>query len=431
MSDVRLALVVAVGTVATAAADVDALAAVLGSPDLGDFEVDVLHNPASSTITEHLERLLTDRRPADQVLLHFAGPGFRDAGGELYLGGADTRPELLESTGLRVTWINRLLQRSRAHRIIVLLDFADGLPGDGADLGDRFRPLRAGAHRGRVVLAGPTAAVVEGIRSGAADRDRDGLVTPGELFDHVGERAPRALLGRWEYGRQDDTWVARNPHLWERHRTLTPELVERARHEVPGARLGAVNELAPIVFEPDLERAASACAVLRVLSVDSNIQVRMTAAGTLEQAAARPSRDVLDLGMIVLADAPVAGELPVRGSPLALASTVTATGPIKAWLDGPVLRVLWMGDSTGVFEETVTLTNPAGVAVVRVVGEAGTIAAATAGHRGTAAVASASVPVAASPDPAVPGSSPGRRLLTVLIVVALLAVAGFVWLGPG
>jgi hypothetical protein len=443
MSDVRLALVVTVDRYdddalrrrATPAADAVALADVLRSPDLGGFEVDVLYNPAAATITRHLEQLFTDGRPADLVLLHFTGHGLLDEDGRLHLAATDTRPGRLDSTAVGAAFINRLMRRSRARRIGVMLDCRVGPGGDSpgirlTPLGDQFAPHRNAPDRGRVVLAAHTpdgddasqftGALVEGLRTGAADRDRDGFVTPGELHGYVRDRMSAGATRMWEFGRSDDLWVARNPHLWDRHRSLTPELVERARHPDAASRLAAANEITPIAFEPDRERAASACAVLRVLSTDANLQVRMTAAAALEQASIRPARDVIDLGVVLVDESPVGGEVPVRGSPIALASTVTATGPMKAWLDGPVLRVLWTGGPPGDFAETVTLTSPAGVAQVRVVGEAIAIAPAPAAHRGTAVVSSG------PPEP------PARRVLPLVIAVVLaLVIAGVVYAGFG
>jgi uncharacterized caspase-like protein len=79
------------------------------------------------------------------------------------------------------------------------------------DVGDQFRPGRLGESRGRVVITASTAmeyafenagvsegaparpsvftsALVEGIRTGQADRDQDGFVALDELYDYVYDR---------------------------------------------------------------------------------------------------------------------------------------------------------------------------------------------------------------------------------------------------
>src|SRR5437773_9157690 len=80
--------------------DADALAQVLGDPELGEFEVDTLRNETSATISERVETLLTEGKPEDLIVLHFSCHGLKDDNGELYLAAANTRPGLLASTAV-------------------------------------------------------------------------------------------------------------------------------------------------------------------------------------------------------------------------------------------------------------------------------------------------------------------------------------------
>src|SRR4051812_17573427 len=134
MADQRLALVVAVDRsahpalprLAAPAADADALAGVLGDPELGDFDVEVVHNPTSWETAERVESTLAERRATDLVLLHFSCHGLKDDSGELYLAATNTRPDLLGSTAVDAAWVNRTMQRSRAQRVVLLLDCCYG-----------------------------------------------------------------------------------------------------------------------------------------------------------------------------------------------------------------------------------------------------------------------------------------------------------------
>ncbi|MEV6298553.1 caspase family protein [Actinoplanes sp. NPDC051861] len=255
MSDRRLALVVAVDTyvdaalnrLAAPAADAAALSEVLGDPALGDFEVEVLHNATSWATAERVERMLAEVHPTDLVLLHFSCHGLKDESGELYLAAANTRPDLLGSTAVDAAWVSRLMQRSRAERVVLLLDccyggaFEQGMlarAGRTVDVGDQFRQRSLGGGRGRVVITASTAmeysfegthltgggaaqpsiftgALVEGIRTGGADRDGDGQVGLGELydyvFDRVRERTPRQTPSKWEFGLRGDIYLAHAP----------------------------------------------------------------------------------------------------------------------------------------------------------------------------------------------------------------------------
>ena len=256
MSDRRLALVVAVDRydhpalhqLAAPSADADALAEVLGDPELGDFEVDVVHNPTSWETAERVERMLADRRTTDLVLLHFSCHGLKDDSGELYLAATNTRPDLLGSTAVDAAWVNRFMQRSRARSVVLLLDccyggaFERGViarAGGDVDVGDQFGQREIGGGRGRVVITASTAmeyafegarltgdtpaapsiftgALVEGIRTGDADRDQDGHVALSELYDYVYDRVreqtPNQTPSKWEFGLRGDLYVARNPH---------------------------------------------------------------------------------------------------------------------------------------------------------------------------------------------------------------------------
>jgi uncharacterized caspase-like protein len=73
-----------------------------------------------------VEELFADCWPSDLVLLHFSGHGLKDDSGELYLAATDTAPGRLASTAIAAVWINRLMQRGRAQRIVLLLDCCYG-----------------------------------------------------------------------------------------------------------------------------------------------------------------------------------------------------------------------------------------------------------------------------------------------------------------
>jgi uncharacterized caspase-like protein len=147
----RIALVVAVDRYQHAglrqliapAADAAALAQVLGDPALGGFDVEVLHNATASVICERVEDVLTDRKQADLVLLHFSCHGLKDDAGELYLAATNTVPTRLASTGVDAALVNRLMRRSRARRVVLLLDCCYG----GAF--ERGAIARAGRRGGR------------------------------------------------------------------------------------------------------------------------------------------------------------------------------------------------------------------------------------------------------------------------------------------
>ena len=216
--------------------DAAELAGVLRDPRIGGFEVQTLVNAPSGEVQEGIEDFCADRHPDDQLLIYLSCHGVLDSNGRLYYTAANTRRQRLAATAIAATWLNERLEDSRARRQIVVLDcchsgaFARGAKG-GPDLAlqQRFEPH----GRGRVVLTASrsteysfegghasgegvpsvfTHAIVNGLRTGEADRDKDGLITVTDLYqyvyDNVRSAEPRQTPELWTYGAEGNLLVA-------------------------------------------------------------------------------------------------------------------------------------------------------------------------------------------------------------------------------
>ena len=189
------------------ASDARSLAMVLQDPQIGGFEVRTLLNEPAHVVNLAVEEFFADRRPGDLLLVHFSGHGIKDEDGELYLAASNTVLGRLGATAVAAEFVSRRMTRSRSRRVVLLLDccyagaFERGLVArSGVELGieQQF------GGRGRAVItassameyafeggeladtgeAAPsvfTSALVEGLASGEADRDQDGLVGLDEL----------------------------------------------------------------------------------------------------------------------------------------------------------------------------------------------------------------------------------------------------------
>ena len=414
MDEGRLALVVAVDRydnpalrqLAAPAADAQALAEALGDPDVGGFRVEVLHNPTSWAAYQQVEGLLADRRSSDLVLVHFSCHGLKDDSGELYLAAANTAPDRLASTAIDAAWINRVMQRSRAQWVVLLLDCCFGgafergviarASGD-VDVGDQFRQSQLGEGRGRAVItastameyafegaqltdggaSGPsvfTSALVEGIRDGVADRDQDGRISLGELYDYVydrvRERSPRQTPCKWEFGLRGGLYIARNPRRRIVPAQLPQEVLDLIDHPTATGRLAAVDELARITAGTNLARAAAARLALSKLVDDDSRRVAASAVEATEVTALRLGATSIDFGRVALGTRPLTAEIGVDGSPLALASAVTTSASmLRARLEAAALRITWTPAEPGVVDEVITLTGATGEYQLRVTGE--------------------------------------------------------------
>lgn len=202
------------------AADAEALARVLGDPQIGNFDVRVVHNETAHIIQAQIEDLFSDSPPDDLLLLHFSCHGLKSESGELFFAARNTRPNRLGSTAIPADFVQRCMRASRSRSVVLLLDccyggaFSQGVTvrasGD-VNLLDSFPGEKLGGGRGRAVITASssmeyafegdqladdhsqrpsvfTTALVEGLATGEADRDEDGWVSLNELYDYVFDR---------------------------------------------------------------------------------------------------------------------------------------------------------------------------------------------------------------------------------------------------
>jgi uncharacterized protein YjiK len=220
-----------------------------------------------------------------------------------------------------------------------------------------------------------TAALVEGIGSGAADRDQDGMVSVAELYeyvyDRVREQVPNQTPSKWEFGVQGGLYLARNPHRRITPAALPRHVLDLVEHPTPGVRVGAVDELDQLAAGANLPLAAAARGALGRLVDDDSRRVSQAAARTLDRTALRLSETVIDLGRVRVGGPAAAGELTVSGGPLAEASAVSsAEKDLRARIEGGVLRIGWAPSRPGTLDATVVVHGAAGEAKVRVAGQA-------------------------------------------------------------
>jgi uncharacterized caspase-like protein len=363
----RLALVVAndeyddpgLSRLNAPAQDADALADVLGDAGIGGFDVEVLHNASAQTVRTAVEDLFADRSFDDLLVLHFSCHGVKNAEGELFLAMRDTRPNRLASTGVAAGFVSGQMATSRAQRIALFLDccyggaFPRGMvvrSSGEAEVGAAFtRQDEVGEGRGRVVVTSSnamqyafeggelasleqqpsvfTGAVVGALSSGEADRDGDGWVGVGELFNYVSDQvrrvAPEQTPQMWTFGQQGDILVARSRVRRVTATPLSDEIVKGMTSELTPLRFGVADLLRERVTSSDLGVALAGWQALRAMREDDSRKV----ADLATQACAEASL-VLEPPEVSIAPG---GTVPVAmaGPPLARAVTARTDAP---WL---------------------------------------------------------------------------------------------------
>ncbi|MFM8278194.1 MAG: caspase, EACC1-associated type [Cyanobium sp.] len=199
--------------------DVAALAAVLLDPELGGFpeqNLQVLTNPGRTALASAVERLYENKEADDLLLLYFSGHGFRDNRRQLRLSSADSckirengNLRLPLATTLAARDIHDYMETSGSSRKVVILDcchaaaFAEGMAAkdDGtiaieAMLGGKGCVVLTSSNTielSQAPEAGDDLSVytrflVEGIRTGAADRQDRGYLEAGDLHDYAQRR---------------------------------------------------------------------------------------------------------------------------------------------------------------------------------------------------------------------------------------------------
>ncbi|WP_138501573.1 caspase domain-containing protein [Nostoc sp. PA-18-2419] len=199
--------------------DIEALQRVLKDREMGGFdEVKVLPNPDRQQMESEIETLFSGRTKDDLVLLFFSGHGIKDDAGKLYFATRNTRKttkgELIRSTAVPANFVHEILNNSRAKRQTIILDCCYSGAFDPAlqtkDDGSIDLQTQLGAE-GRVVLTSSSSTqysfeqqasdlsiytryLVEGIETGAGDRNEDGFISVLELHEYatskVRETAP-------------------------------------------------------------------------------------------------------------------------------------------------------------------------------------------------------------------------------------------------
>ncbi|MDT3676838.1 caspase, EACC1-associated type [Microcystis wesenbergii] len=201
--------------ISSAILDVEAMRRVLEHPDMGAFDqVTVLSNPDKGSMERAVEDLFTNRQRDDLVLLYFSGHGLKDQTAEFCLSARDTERdqngELRISTILAASKLNKYMNNSRSQRQMIILDccfsgaLVQGMPIKGElniqeELGGKGRailtsssPIEYSFESEDKDLSIYTKYLVEGIETGAADKDGDQLISVNELHEYASERVKEA-----------------------------------------------------------------------------------------------------------------------------------------------------------------------------------------------------------------------------------------------
>ncbi len=312
------------------AEDARVLADVLRDEAVGGYRVETVFNRPTHEVELAIAGFFGSGRYGDTLLAHFSCHGVKSPSGELFF--ATTNTDLSDTFKLKVTGVPSALVReameeSRASLILCLVDCCYSgafvklaKAADTVDLTERL------GGKGRAVITASTSlqlaldgveepslfthAVIDGLRSGEADRDLDGLVSLDELYNFVHDRVTSRNANQTpvkSFDVEGEVYVARRSTPVARPAPLESDLLADARASATYKRLGAVHGLATILSEQHPGRSLAARSELsRLADHDDSLTVRERARVVLD-AAGEP------LAPVIPDYQPVAS--PTRGGP--------------------------------------------------------------------------------------------------------------------
>ncbi len=281
----------------------------LADPAIGGYEVNVLSNAASHEVNQAIEEFFAEAKQDDLVLLYFSGHGYKSDAGRLYLVTRESRQWMPDSTAVSAQFVRDQLDRCRSRRKVVILDccYAGAFPPGATKGADQVDVLGGLSGQGWAVIsassaleyafedgnsspvsdAGPsvfTGALIDGLATGDADINGDGLIDIDELYDHVYKRV-KGLFPQQTPGRSSQLegtlHVATSPR-GPRPTPLPLELTQAMSSPLASTRFGVVEELVKFCQDAHPGTLMAVQAALMELAEDDSTKVSRAAGSALE-----------------------------------------------------------------------------------------------------------------------------------------------------
>jgi hypothetical protein len=384
------------------ARDAEELARVLKDPQVGNFEVQTVLNQPAHAINEAIEEFFADRQRDDLLTLHVSCHGVKSDDGDLYFAATNTKLRRLGATAVSASFVNLQMDRSRSRRVVLMLDccysgaFDRGmLPRStvGIDLRDQL------GGRGRAVITASsamefaferdsgelsrlgqvepsifTSAIVEGLQTGDADLNRDGLISLEELYEYVYEKVRQTTVNqtpkKWVFGMEGELYLARRRGGASLPSELPLDLQRALQQSFPRVRVGAVQELERFLSGSDAGLAVAAKLTLeRLRTEDPSPMVVDTAAAALAKLPRlQLSTTQVDFGRLVVGADPPQRIISVRNAGGGHLNPAVAVSDerLQVQLADDQLTIAPDTSVTGELEGQVLVQSNGGEAVVQV-----------------------------------------------------------------
>jgi hypothetical protein len=252
--------------------DVDTMDEVLRNENYGGFtETVVLKNSNSYEAIERMGEVFDQAGRNDLVLVYYSGHGKLDIEGQLYLAAQNTKTAStlsLSNTAIAVETIRKNIRQSKSNKVILILDCCYSGAVDeafqrGADPSVPLQTVSKG--QGIFILTASTKTqtaqekegdtnglltkhIIEGIKSGNADVNGDGLIDVADLYSYVNDMVCRESLQepmRFALDAKGKELIVARAHKLSTSIDYTP-VTETRLHSVDLRKLEAVGGAMPL-----------------------------------------------------------------------------------------------------------------------------------------------------------------------------------------
>jgi hypothetical protein len=332
--------------------DIAALTRLFSDPGRGKFEVRKFLDKSHHDVLPDLEQALGGAAHGDLFVIYYSGHGKLARNGELCLATADTRKDALRSTSIPARHLRDLVEQSDCNEVVLLLDccfsgaVGEGLRGDmGSELhvvadAGGFYMLTAGtgvqAARetarlpGDVVMGRFTAALVNGIASGAADQGRRGKILLSDLRHYLRQVVTGSTPQFFALRASGDPLISLSP-------AAAAPLLDVGVLADLGMLSSGTEDTVPSQTQPRiLDEALTAARTINVAHLRARTLATIarqlpaeTQAGILDEALT-VARSIDDAHTRALALEEIAPQLPVEAQPRVLDEALTSARAIES-----------------------------------------------------------------------------------------------------
>jgi tetratricopeptide (TPR) repeat protein len=220
--------------------DIQSLSDVLQNKEIGEYHVKSIINEPSHLIKQEIESFFYDLKKNDTAVIYFSCHGVKDRLSRLYFACTNTKPTRLLSTSISSEFINDMMRNSACRTQILILDccYSGAFAWEYTKADSKIDVGQYIKGQGKVVLTASddmqyayiqdslkkiqnkysgsifTNAIIQGLKTGEADLNGDGVITIDELYEYayrqVTDQKPEQTPTSWGPDKKGSIYFAKS-----------------------------------------------------------------------------------------------------------------------------------------------------------------------------------------------------------------------------